>query len=246
MNTVVFIKRKSLPTILGQFREFLLRHVIMQNPCRQSGDQRPAIGRAPFPAARSSRPLAKATARRLLAPPSHPEMNGHSSGPCDRLVAAAEGPHAQKPHPGPSRRPLLGMEGRGRGRQWRRPAAPAHGREGTNRAAGAPRRGGTEQRTPSRTPSPGGQAMEERGTGEVAWPLPVQRASRRHSTEGRGRGEQPRQRTEGRGGTGMPPRHARRGMQPTAAASSSLGASGGGGPRLLAQAPAWGRSRRRP
>jgi len=161
----------------------------MQNPCRQSGDQRPAIGRAPFPAARSSRPLAKATTRRLLAPPSHPEMNGHPSGPCDRLVAAAaEGPHAQKPHPGPSRRPPLGMEGRGRGRgrQWRRPAAPAHGREGTNRAAGAPRRGGTEQRTPSRTPSPGGQAMEERGTGGggMAAASPKSRPPPLHEREG--------------------------------------------------------------
>jgi len=128
--------------------------------------------------------------------------------------------HAE-PNPQP-RRPSHGGEG-GRGR-W-------HGRgQAKEPAAATPRKGGGGGRACRATP-------------------PAPAAGHPRVTE-RGRGEQPRQRTEGRGGTGPPPRHARRGMQPTAAAnptaSSSLGASGGGGPRLLAHAPAWGRSRRRP
>ena len=176
-----------LPTILSQFREFLLRHIITQNPCRQSGDQRLAIGRALFPAARSSRPLAKATARGLLAPPSHPEMNGHPSGPCDRLVAAAaEGPHAQKPHSGPSRRPPLGMEGEGEGEavaSARRASARKGGDEPGRRRATEGRDGAAhaEPNPQPRRPSHGGEGD---GGGGMAAASPKSQPPPLHGREG--------------------------------------------------------------
>ena len=95
--------------------------------------------------------------------------------------------------------------------------------------------------------------MEERGTGEVAWPLPVQRASRRHSTEGRGRrarvpghtpgpGRRPSPRHgEGEGGA-APPAHRGKGRDRAAAAPHPPGDAANGGRELLP----WGQRRRWP